>query len=213
MSRITVVGGTGYAGSAIVAEAAARGHDVTAVARKEPGSPVAGVAYVRGSVLDEDVRRRAFEGADAVVVATSPRGDMADYADELIEAVVSRAGKSGVRLIWIGGFMTLRPAPGAPRFIEGEVPEAYRFEAQVGANALAAFEAEGDALDWTYVSPAGSFGAYAPLPATGSYRIGGEVAILDENGKSQLSAGDLAKAIVDMIETGEHRREHVGVVE
>ncbi|MBQ1019209.1 hypothetical protein KBX71_15230 [Micromonospora sp. D93] len=30
MSRVTVIGGTGYAGSAIVAEAAARGHRVTA---------------------------------------------------------------------------------------------------------------------------------------------------------------------------------------
>ena len=33
MSRITVIGGTGYAGSAIVAEAASRGHEVTALSR------------------------------------------------------------------------------------------------------------------------------------------------------------------------------------
>ena len=33
MSRIAVIGGTGYAGSAIVAEAAARGHQVSALSR------------------------------------------------------------------------------------------------------------------------------------------------------------------------------------
>ena len=40
MSRITVIGGTGYAGSAIVAEAAARGHQVTALSRSLPDAPI-----------------------------------------------------------------------------------------------------------------------------------------------------------------------------
>lgn len=44
MPHITVLGGTGYAGSAIVAEAASRGHQVVAVARRRPPSPGAGHA-------------------------------------------------------------------------------------------------------------------------------------------------------------------------
>ena len=36
MSRITVIGGTGYAGAAIVAEAVKRGHEVLAIARNAP---------------------------------------------------------------------------------------------------------------------------------------------------------------------------------
>ena len=36
MSRITVIGGTGYAGAAIVAEAVKRGHEVLAISRKAP---------------------------------------------------------------------------------------------------------------------------------------------------------------------------------
>ncbi len=43
MSRIIVIGGTGYAGSAIVTEAAARGHAVTAFSRSLPAEPVPGV--------------------------------------------------------------------------------------------------------------------------------------------------------------------------
>ena len=42
MARVCVLGGTGYAGAAIVAEAARRGHEVTAVSRKPPAEPVRG---------------------------------------------------------------------------------------------------------------------------------------------------------------------------
>ena len=40
MARVVVLGGTGYAGRHIVAEAVSRGHDVVAVARKAPADPV-----------------------------------------------------------------------------------------------------------------------------------------------------------------------------
>jgi putative NADH-flavin reductase len=36
---LTALGGTGYAGSAIVAEAANRGHSVTALSRSAPTTP------------------------------------------------------------------------------------------------------------------------------------------------------------------------------
>lgn len=212
MARITVIGGTGYAGAAIVAEAVQRGHEVTAVSRKEPSAPVAGVTYVRGSALDEAVRTRAFDGADAVVTTTSPRGDMAHQHVQLAEALAARAGASGVPLIVIGGFSSLRPAPGAPRFIEGDIPAAYRDEAIAGHTILEMLKAEPDEVQWTFVSPAATFGSFAPGETTGAYRLGGEVAILDSEGTSYISAGDFAKAIVDLVESGEHRREHVSVV-
>ena len=53
MSRITVLGGTGYAGSAVVREAAARGHEVTAFSRTLPAEQVVGVTYVQGDAVDE----------------------------------------------------------------------------------------------------------------------------------------------------------------
>ncbi len=212
MARITVIGGTGYAGAAIVAEAAERGHDVTAVSRHEPVTAVPGVTYVRGSALDEAVRTRAFDGADVVVTATSPRGDMAHQHLQLAEALASRAGAAGVPLVVIGGFSSLRPAPDAPRFIEGDVPAEYRDEALAGHSILEMLTAEPKELRWTFVSPAATFGSFAPGPTTGAYRLGGEVALFDSEGTSYISAGDFAKAVVDIIESGAHRREHVSVV-
>ena len=212
MASITVIGGTGYAGAAIVAEAAGRVHRVTAVARSVPMVAIDGVTYLQGSALSGDVRERAFAGADAVVSATSPRGDMVDKHVELASVLAESAIASGARLIVVGGFSSLRPAPGAPRFIEGDIPEEYRAEAQAGHAVFESLLAADPALDWTFVSPAATFGAFAPGEATGIYRLGGDVALFDEDGKSYISAPDFAKVILDLIEGGEHHREHVSVV-
>ncbi|WP_152176331.1 NAD-dependent epimerase/dehydratase family protein, partial [Mycobacterium tuberculosis] len=44
MARIIVLGGTGYAGRHIVAEAVSRDHAVVAISRSTPADPVAGAA-------------------------------------------------------------------------------------------------------------------------------------------------------------------------
>ena len=74
MARITVLGGTGYAGGNIVREAASRGHEVTSISRNAPQEKVSGVTYVTGDVLDPGVVDQAVAGADVVVEALSPRG-------------------------------------------------------------------------------------------------------------------------------------------
>jgi uncharacterized protein YbjT (DUF2867 family) len=42
MARIAVIGGTGYAGSHIVAEGVRRGHDVVSVSRRIPAERIPG---------------------------------------------------------------------------------------------------------------------------------------------------------------------------
>lgn len=212
MANITVIGGTGYTGAAIVAEAAKRGHQVTAVARSAPEVAVEGVKYVQGSALDAAVLAQALDGADAVVIATAARGDMVEGQALLTQAVASAAAEAGARLVAVGGYSVLRPAPGAPRFVEGDVPEAYRVEAHAGYALLQLLESSPEELDYVYVSPAAKFGAWVPGEATGSYTLGGDVALADANGASQISAADFALAIVDVIESGEHRRGHVSVI-
>ena len=66
-------------------------------------------------------------------------------------------------------------------------------------------------LDWVFLSPAGDFGSWVPGERTGEYRVGGDVALFDEQGRSALSGADFAVAIVDEIETPKHHREHIGV--
>ncbi len=210
MASIVVVGGTGYTGASIVREAVSRGHQVVSVSRSEPAEPVDGVRYEVGGV--EQLAPALVPGADAVVATLSPRGDMAGRLVEVYGQLARLCAGAGVRYLQVGGFSSLRPAPGAPRFVEGEVAEQYRAEALEGeaSRVLLAEHAPAD-LDWVFVSPAGAYGAWAPGERTGTYRVGGEVALFDAAGESSISGADFAAAIVDEIEGAEHSREHIGV--
>src|SRR5271170_103121 len=130
MSRITVIGGTGYAGSAIVAEAAARGHEVTVLSRSLPAGRVQGVNYVQGDATDESVLSSAVSGADVVVGALSPRGPLAGPFRDVYRTIARLADAGRVRLFVVGGFSSLRPAVGAPRVVAdlSHVPAEFRDE-------------------------------------------------------------------------------------
>lgn len=207
MTRIVVIGGSGYAGGNVVREAASRGHEVTSVSRSAPAEQVPGVTYVAGSVLDADVRAEALRTADVVVVALSPRGDMAGETRHAIGTLANEAQEAGVRLGVIGGAGSLLVAEGGPRLVDsGEFPEAIKAEAQEMGAVLDDLRASDAALDWFFVSPAAGFGGFAPGEALGTYRVGGDVLLADENGNSFISGADLAKAIVDEIEQPAHRR-------
>ncbi|WP_187994887.1 NAD(P)-dependent oxidoreductase [Schaalia sp. JY-X159] len=205
MARITVIGGTGYAGSNVVREAAARGHQVTSYSRKAPEQPVAGVDYKTGSVLDEAVLVQAVADTDVVVSALSPRGDMEGQTSGVLAKVADLARNSGVRLGVIGGAGSLLVAPDGPKLAETDgFPDAFKPEAAEMGAVLEDLRASSGGLEWFYVSPAGGFGAWAPGEATGTYRIGGDVLLTDADGQSNISGADLAKAIVTEIEEPTH---------
>jgi hypothetical protein len=209
MSKILIIGGTGYTGGNIAREAVGRGHTVTSFSRSAPDEPVDAVEYLYG---DADDASRLVPDHDVVVATLAPRGDTAGRVRGLYEAYAAAAATSGARLIAIGGFSSLRPAPGAPRFAEGEIPEQFRAEAleMEGFREWLATSAP-ESLDWTFVSPAGNYGAFAPGERTGAYRLGGDVARFDAEGESHISGADFAIAVVDEIEAAAHPREHISV--
>ena len=210
MATIVVFGGTGYTGANIVREAASRGHDVVSVSRSQPQEAVDGVRYEVGSA--EDVAARVVPGADAVVATLSPRGDMAGRLVEVYGELARVSAEAGARYLQVGGFSSLRPAPDAPRFAEGDIPAEYRDEALEGeATRVLLAERAPEGLDWVFVSPAGSYGAFAPGERRGTYRVGDEVALFDDQGGSSISGADFALAVVDEIEAGKHHRAHINV--
>lgn len=210
MSTIVVFGGTGYTGGNVVREAVSRGHEVIAVSRSEPKESIPGVRYEVGEV--QEVAPRVVQGADVVVAALSPRGTMAGRLVDAYDDLARLSAEAGARYVQIGGFSSLRPAPGQPRFVEGEIPEPYRAEALEGeATRVLLAKGAPDELDWVFVSPAGGYGSFAPGERTGAYRVGGEIAVFDDEGQSNISGADFALAIVDEIDDPRHHREHIGV--
>lgn len=207
MTAITVVGGTGYAGAAIVTEAARRGHTVTAISRTAPGTQAEGVDYVTGD-LTQSVPDIA--GAEVVVAALSPRGDNAGRLRDAYRSLAQAAATNGARFVGIGGFSSLRPAEGAPRFVEGDdLPPEFAAEAREMNDILADLATGSVDVDWLFVSPAAEFGSHAPGEALGRYRVSGEVALFDQDGKSAISGADFARAVLDEIETPTHHRAQI----
>jgi putative NADH-flavin reductase len=207
VARISVLGGTGYAGSAIVAEALARGHDVTAVSRSEPAERSTGVTYLSGSVLDPSVLESATTGQDVVVEAVSPRGDMAGEVEGLLDRLIERAPRAGFRLGVIGGASSLLVREGGPRLFDvSDVAPEVRPEIETGLALLETLRQAPADLDWFYVSPPAAFGAWNPGADTGTYRLSEDVLLTDADGNSNISAADLARAVLDEIERPRFRR-------
>ncbi|MEU1970698.1 NAD(P)H-binding protein [Microbacterium sp. NPDC019599] len=211
MARIAVIGGTGYAGSHIVAEGARRGHDVVSVSRKVPAERVHGVTYIEGSIVDAPGLVAELQGADAVIIAVAPRGDMADLAVGSVLEFAKELAGSGTRLGVVGGAGGSLSEPGGPRLFDLDFPEAFKAEAQTGIDILEGLQATPESLDWFFVHPAETFGGYNPGERTGSYRTGGDVVVRDEAGLSYISGEDLAVAFIDEIETPKHHRERFTV--
>lgn len=209
MATIVVVGGTGYTGGNIVREATGRGHAVVSVSRSTPSEPVPGVRYEVGDV--DEVAARVIPGADVVVACLSPRGDMVGRLVDVYRRLARLSADAGARYLQVGGFSSLRPAPGAPRFVEGDVPEEFRQEAHEGEATRVMLEQDSPPdLDWVFISPAGSYGAFAPGEQRGRYRVGDEVALFDADGGSSISGPDFATAVVDEIDGSVHHRAHIG---
>lgn len=210
MTRIHILGGTGYAGGHIAHEAAGRSHDVVSFSRTAPADAAANVTYRTGDILDDAFLASAFEDADVVISALSPRGAL--EGEGKLRAVLRKAAaiaaERGVRFGVVGGAGSLFTEPGGPLVVDTpEFPAFARPEALEMAGALNDLKASEEALDWFLVSPAIEFGSYAPGEALGRYRVGAEdVPVRDENGLSAISGADFARAIVDEIEKPVHRR-------
>ncbi|WP_349903508.1 NAD(P)-dependent oxidoreductase [Parafrigoribacterium humi] len=213
MSRITVIGGTGYAGSAIVAEAASRGHQVTSYSRSLPEEQVPNVNYVQGDAADESALAAVIDGADVVIGALSPRGAIADGYRDIYATIVRLADAAKARLFIVGGYSSLRSASGAPRFVTdlSHAPAELHHELTTVAALLTDDLPSAPAtLDWVFVSPAGKFGSFAPGQRLGRYRVGNDVALEPSDGGA-ISGADFALGLVDIIEKDDHHRAHINL--
>lgn len=107
----------------------------------------------------------------------------------------------------IGGAGSLLVAPGGPQLAQtDEFPDRFKAEAAEMGGVLDDLRSADPSIDYFYVSPAAGFGSWAPGEATGTYRLGDDLLLVDEAGNSAISGADLAKATVAEIETPQYQR-------
>lgn len=210
--KLVLFGATGHVGHAILEEALARGHDVTAIVRDAARltQQHERLHVVAGNVAQPASWLSAAKGADAVIASLSARreGD-SDTIPNAARTLLDTLPSAGVkRLLWVGGAASLETAPGVRVIDDPHFPAAWKPEAEAQARALDVFRASKADIDWTYISPAALLEDGA---RTGTYRVGQDKLLTDASGTSHISVPDYAIALLDRLDKHDALRQRMTV--
>ena len=206
MKKIMLIGSSGMVGQRILHEALNRGHHLTCLVRETSGTGEhrAELDYHTGDIFKPETVAAAAVNHDVVESAYGPgKGDanlVVKAAHSLIEALTR---VDPVRLIWVSGAGSLEVRPGVQLVDTPEFPAQWKAIALAHREALDVYRKAGMAeFDWTAVSPAALI---EPGTRTGKYRTGTNELLVDDQGRSYISAEDFAVAVVDEIENPHFR--------
>lgn len=210
--KITVLGAAGNVGRRVVAEALARGHEVSAVVRDAAAIrklPRAAIARIGDATDAADVAKLTAD-QDVVVNATRPPAGDSDKTRQFTKSLMDGVAANDARLIVVGGAATLKvPGTGGRTVMEDAnyLPVSARHIGRASADQYDACRKE-QRVNWAYLSPPASL---APGERTGRYRLGSDELVVDADGNSRISIEDLAVALIDEIETPRHRQQRFTV--
>jgi uncharacterized protein len=199
--KIAILGATGHLGGYYLAEALKRGHKVTAIVRHANKlSSHDNLSVVEVDMSDVDSLAHALRGHDAVL--SSLAYDAANGV-KLLDA----AKKAGVKhLVVSGSFASFEYEPGKLILDHPDFPKEYYEMAAHGVNFYKTISKEKE-LSWSYMTPSMEFIDEGPR---GNYKIE-RAPIYDQNGKSAISFGDLAVAILNEVEKPQYHHERVTI--
>jgi len=195
--KIALIGITGRVGSRLADELLRRGHHVTGIAR-DPASvrPQPNLTARQGDAAVPEDLAPILAGHDAVISA-------ARFVSLDAKPLLAAIRQAGVpRLLVVGGAGSLQVAPGVALIDTPEFPDAYKPEARAGVVFLDTLRREQE-VEWTFLSPSALF---EPGERTGEFRLGADLLLADDEGKSWISMEDYAIALVDELETPRHAR-------
>lgn len=203
--KIIVFGARGDVGSRVVAEAQARGHEVTAAVRSRAQlgalppavrgvvADVADTAQIAALMMDHDLAVSALrppDGQEAALVA-------------LTRSVLQAARSAGLRVLVVGGAASLKMPDQSDATVltaEGFLPTSVIPIARACAAQYELCAAETKA-SWSYLCPPALL---RPGTRTGTYRVGSDVLMVDAKGGSEISMEDFAVALIDEAEVPQH---------
>lgn len=204
--KIVLIGASGYVGSALLKEARARGHEVTAVVSNPAKlARQAGVTAVGIDVLNTQALAEVLAGHEAVISAFSghAQADIYGYYLDGLRSIVSAVQAAGVpRLLVVGGAGSLEVAPGVQLVDTPQFPAKWLATAAGARDGLKLLRKQ-ESLDWTMLSPSALL---EDTGRTGKFRLGADRLLADSEGKSRISIQDYAIAMIDELERPGHSR-------
>ncbi|KRK73360.1 NAD(P)H-binding protein [Lacticaseibacillus nasuensis] len=212
MMKIAVIGATGRAGSAIVAEALARGHQVVAVVRNAKKAQQLFANQVTIRQTDAlAVSPADFDGCDVIVDAFATRQEATQHLDLAARLVGLYRNTESPRLAFILGASSLRQADGS--LVLADVLAKNAGAAWVATPIQQAHEYTfltwTENVNWVAVSPQFNF---VPGPKT-RYRVGKDEIMTNAAGQSTVTTGNLAAALIAEFETPHFVRQRFTVVD
>lgn len=211
--KIILFGATGDAGGAALQAAVARGHQVTAVARR-PQALAAASPLVTPLALDllaePQAAADAAKGHDLAISTLRPPAGREPDLVPLTRTALAAARQAGIPVLVTGGAATLKLADGSGHTVlsaPGFLPESVRPIAEACAAQDALLEAETEA-QWTCLRPPAML---TEGPQTGSYRFGTDTLVTDAEGNSQISFADFGAVLLDLAETPRGPRQKLTV--
>lgn len=208
MKKVTVVAANGRVANKVIAEAVARGFDVTGFGRGENNTKAQ--HYVQKDLFD--LTADDLKDFDAVVDAVGAWTlDSLYVIPKAAAFLVGLLKGSETRLVVVGGAGSLYVNKEHTSTVELQpsFPDSYKGVSAAHGLALATLRAS-ESVKWTYISPAGDF--QADGERSGKYILGGEELTLNSRGESIISYADYAIALVDEIEKGNHVQQRISVV-
>jgi len=205
MSRIVIFGAGGRAGRRAVTEAAARGHDVTAVVRnpdKHQDLQTGTIRVRAGDVTDRTSVSLASQGHDAAINAAA-RLDV-DATEFYLAATRALVAARVPRLVLVSIATILETGDGTRLHDAPDFPPEHRAFSLGHLAELEEVQRTGGDTDWLVLAPPLVF-LDDRAPRTGDYRIG-TGRVLDQPADRTFSYADLAVALVDEAAAPEHHR-------
>ncbi|MFD1484883.1 NAD(P)H-binding protein [Lacticaseibacillus baoqingensis] len=209
--KIAVIGATGKTGRAVVELALAHQHTVTAMVRNAAKAEAA--FGQRVAIVEKDalaLTPEELKGYDAVVDAFASRQAAYQHLDLATRLIATFRGDEHTIVAFILGASSLREADGSlvidrvlaknagADWVETPKQQAYEYQYLQWV----------DNVRWTAISPQFEF---VDGPA-GNYRLGQDDLMTDPAGKSIVTTGNLAAALLAELEHPAHLRQRFTVV-
>lgn len=210
MKKVTLIGASGFVGTALLNELLSRGHMVKAIVRNPKKIQVTNdkLTVKAADVSDKSTLVELCKGSDVVISAYNPGWNNPSIYNDTLKnypIILNSVKEAKVeRLLIVGGAGTLFCAPGLRVVDSGAIPDAI----MGGVKSLGEFYLntlmKEDQLDWVFFSPAGLL---EDGKRTGTFRLGKDDLIVDKEGQSHISVQDYAMAMIDEMEKKVHHKE------
>ena len=203
--KVLVFGASGKTGRAVVARAAAEGHEVTAFVRSSEESVASNVTLVEGDATSRADVDAAMQGQEAVIVTI---GGKTPYKDTDLESsaaatIVASMQAKGVRRLIVTSMLGLGDSKENAPFYERLLVVTFLRGANKDKSAMEA-EVAASGLDWTILRPA----ILTDDEATGKVRVFPEGT--DEKAH-KITRSDVAEFMVQQLSATNYLHQSIAI--